>query len=463
MDLHFTNTLSRSKELFKPIGSTVGMYICGPTVYHFAHIGNLRTYVFGDLLRRTLEYNGYKVNHVMNITDVGHLTDDADSGDDKMEKGALREGKSVWDVAKMFTEAVLTDIKNLNVLPPTTYCKATDHIKEQIDLIQQLEAKGFTYIIDDGVYYDTSKFPRYADFAKLKVDELEAGARIEIVAGKKSITDFALWKFSPKNQKRAMEWESPWGVGFPGWHVECSAMAMKYLGETIDIHCGAIDLIPVHHTNEIAQSEAATGKRFVNYWMHGEFIILEKEKMSKSGGSFIVLNNVIEKGMPALAYRFFLLSAQYSAPLSFSWESMENAAKGYASLVSKIQELRNNPTFGNGSDASRFENEFLKNINDDLNMPRAIAVLWDMLKSPDLSNTTKLTTAEKFDQVLGLGIKDISTSFVQVDGDVETFVKERDAARAAKEWKKSDELRDKLVALGYKVLDTKLGTKIEKL
>ncbi|MBL8025455.1 MAG: cysteine--tRNA ligase, partial [Fibrobacteres bacterium] len=406
---------------------------------------------------------GYDVKHIMNITDVGHLQSDADVGDDKMETGSIREGKSVWEIAAMYTDAVMADFKALNILPATIYCKATEHIPEQIELIKRLEAKGFVYTISDGVYFDTSKFPRYADFARIKIDELEAGARVEMTEGKKNVTDFALWKFSPKDHKRQMEWESPWGVGFPGWHIECSAMAMKYLGETFDIHCGGIDHIPIHHTNEIAQTEAATGKKFVNYWLHGEFLVLEKEKMAKSGGNSVILKTLQDRGIPPLAYRFFLLSAHYKAPLTFSWEIIENSLSGYKSLVSKIQELRNNPTAGSGNDSSAFENEFQKHINDDLNMPRAIAVLWDMLKSPELSNAAKLATAEKFDLVLGLGIKDIGSSFVTVDGEAEQLVKDRDAARAAKEWKKSDELRDKLVALGYKVLDTKQGTKIEKL
>ncbi|MFH0919936.1 MAG: cysteine--tRNA ligase [Fibrobacterota bacterium] len=463
MELTFYNTLSRKKELFKPLGKTVGMYICGPTVYHFAHIGNLRTYVFGDILRRTLEYNGFPVNHVMNITDVGHLTSDSDTGDDKMEKGAAREGKTVWEVAKFFTDAVLADLAQMNVLPPTTYCKATDHIPEQIALIRTLEEKGFTYTIDDGIYFDTSKFPRYADFARLRIDELEAGARVEMVAGKRSITDFALWKFSTRDKKRQMEWESPWGTGFPGWHLECSAMAMKYLGETFDIHCGAIDLIPVHHTNEIAQSETATGKRFVNYWMHGEFIVFDNEKMSKSGGTMVVLKNITERGIPAPAYRFFLLSAQYRAPLSFSWETLENSAKGYASLVSKIQELRNNPDAGMGEEASAFETAFLDEINDDLNMPRALAVLWDALKSTALSNRRKLALVEKFDQVLGLGLKDIQGTFVGVSAEIEQLLLERTAARKAKNWAESDHIRDLITQKGYRIIDTKEGAKAEKI
>ena len=274
------NTLQRDKMEFTPLDpqrQKVGMYTCGPTVYNYAHIGNLRTYVFEDILKRTLLYNGFAVQHVMNITDVGHLTDDADQGDDKMEKGAWREGKTVWQIAEKYTRAFQQDIADLNILGPDIWCKATDHIEQQIALVQQLEARGMTYRIDDGIYYDTTKFPAYADFAQLDIDHIRAGARIEMVSGKKNPSDFALWKFSPKTgAKRQMEWESPWGIGFPGWHIECSAMSMHYLGEQFDIHCGGIDHIPVHHTNEIAQVEAVTGQRWVYYWLHGEFLVVGK-------------------------------------------------------------------------------------------------------------------------------------------------------------------------------------------
>jgi len=463
MALKLYNTLSRSLEPFSPLGETVGLYTCGPTVYNFAHIGNLRTFVFEDVLRRVLLYNGYSVNHVMNITDVGHLTSDSDTGDDKMEKGALREGRTVWEIADFYTQAVLDDFRRMNNLPANILCKATDHIPEQIALVATLEQKGFAYVIEDGVYFDTSKFPRYADFARLKVDELEAGVRVEMAVGKRNVTDFALWKFSPKDKKRQMEWDSPWGKGFPGWHIECSAMAMKYLGETFDIHCGGIDHIPVHHTNEIAQTEAATGKPFVRFWLHGEWLITDKEKMAKSGGNFIILKTLEDRGISASAYRFFLLSAHYRSPLSFSWEVIENAKLGYQSLVSKIQELRNNPTAGQGVDASSYEAAFLAEVNEDLNMPRALAVMWDVLKSDRLNHATKLKTVEQFDRVLGLGIASIASSFVTVSGDVEALIRERDEARLSKNWKKSDEVRDSLTRMGYKVLDTKQGTKVEKI
>ena len=310
--LRLFNTLSRSKEDFQTIEQNkVKMYCCGPTVYNYAHIGNLRSYFFEDILKRVLLYNGFEVYHVMNITDVGHLVSDADEGEDKMEKGASREGKSVWDIAAFYTEAFKKDIAMLNILPPSVYCKATDFIKEQIEMIQCLEKKGFTYTTGDGVYYDTSKFEGYGKMALLDIEGLEEGKRIEFSSEKKNKTDFALWKFSPKGQKRQMEWDSPWGVGFPGWHIECSAMSRKFLGDTFDIHCGGIDHVPIHHTNEIAQSEGCTGKKFVNYWLHGEFLIEDKGKMSKSAGEFLRLQTLVDRGYSSIDYRYFLLMTHY--------------------------------------------------------------------------------------------------------------------------------------------------------
>ncbi|OGJ89691.1 MAG: cysteine--tRNA ligase [Candidatus Raymondbacteria bacterium RifOxyC12_full_50_8] len=458
------NTRTRSKEPFVSQGDCVSLYTCGPTVYNFAHIGNLRTFLFEDILKRTLLFNGLKVKHVMNITDVGHLVSDADTGDDKMETGAVREGKTVWDIAAFYTQAVMADFKKLNFIPADIYCKATDHIAEQINLIKTLEDKGYAYIIDDGVYFDTSKFSRYADFARLRIDELEAGARVEMVKGKRQVTDFALWKFSPKDKQRQMEWESPWGKGFPGWHIECSAMAMKHLGETPDIHCGGIDHIPVHHTNEIAQSEAATGKPFANFWLHGEFLVLEKEKMAKSGGNFIILKTLEERGIGPFVYRFFCLSAHYRAPLAFSWEAIQNAQQGYNSLVSKISELRNNPGLGFPTDVQPYEVEFQREINDDLNMPRAIAVLWKVLRSDALQNSQKLALAESFDRVFGLGLGQVSGTFVSdIPAELLQLLNERNQARKAKDWPLSDCLRDTILEKGYKIIDTATGAKLEKI
>ncbi|HLP41986.1 MAG TPA: cysteine--tRNA ligase, partial [Fibrobacteria bacterium] len=315
--LSLYNTASRKQELFETLQpGVVRMYCCGPTVYHFAHIGNLRTYVFEDLLRRTLDYAGYASNHIVNITDVGHLTSDADTGEDKMEKGAAREGKSVWEIADFYTAAFMKDWERLNIVAPSKWTRATDHIPEQIALVEELERKGFTYTIEgDGIYFDTAKFPRYGDFAGLDIQGMQAGARVAVSEGKKSPTDFSLWKFSPKDKRRAMEWDSPWGRGFPGWHIECSAMAMRHLGETLDIHCGGTDHIRVHHTNEIAQSEAATGKPFARFWMHGGWLLEAPTaesgggKMSKSSGEFVTLDVLLQKGYGPMDYRYFCLSA----------------------------------------------------------------------------------------------------------------------------------------------------------
>src|SRR3990172_6122045 len=307
MKLRLFDTYTRSVRDFEPLKpGEVGMYTCGPTVYDYAHIGNLRTYIFEDILRRTLEINGYRVKHVMNITDVGHLTSDADTGEDKMEKGSQRTGKSAWQFADVF----VSDMNHLNLLAPTIWCKSTDHIQEQIDFISCIEDKGFTYKTSDGVYFDTSKLTEYGQLSRLDIDGLQAGTRIEM-GEKRHPTDFALWKFSPRDHKRQMEWESPWGMGFPGWHIECSAMSAKYLGSEFDIHCGGEDHIPVHHTNEIAQSQACFGTRLANFWMHGYFLQLETERMSKSSGAFIRLQDIMDEGDDPLAYRLFSLNAHY--------------------------------------------------------------------------------------------------------------------------------------------------------
>jgi cysteinyl-tRNA synthetase len=451
------NTLSRSTEELKPIKKNkVGMYTCGPTVYNYAHIGNLRTYVFEDILKRVLEYNKYKVRHIMNITDVGHLTDDADAGEDKMEKGSAREGKSAWDIAAFYTKAFKKDLHDLHILPPTKFTKATDNIKEQIALIKQLEKKGFTYTTSDGVYFNTAKLPDYGKLANLKQQELKAGARVEM-GEKKNPTDFALWKFSPANQKRQMEWKSPWGVGFPGWHIECSAMAAKYLGQPFDIHCGGIDHIPVHHTNEIAQSEAATGTPLCNYWMHGEFLITENEKMSKSSGEFLTLEVLKNKGFNPLAYRYLLLQTHYRKQLSFSWESLQAAQNGLNHLHQIIA------GWGKaGAGCPDYEKRFAEAINDDLDTPKALAIMWELIKDPIYPDTSKKRALLKFDAVLGLGLHAIKKHTAKTPAAVEKLIAKRNAARAEKNWKESDVLRAQIEALGYTIKDTVNGTEITK-
>ncbi len=405
MDIIFFNTLGREKQVFNPIvPGKAGMYTCGPTVYNFQHIGNFRTFLFEDFLKRVLLYNDYDVNHIINITDVGHLVSDDDEGEDKMEKGSAREGKSVWEIAEYYTGFYMNDAKLLNILPPTNYTKATDYIPEQIAMVQCLEDKGYTYKTSDGIYFDTSKLSDYGKLANLDIEGLEEGKRIEFSSEKKNKTDFALWKFSPKDQKRQMEWDSHWGRGFPGWHIECSAMSKKFLGETFDIHCGGIDHIPIHHTNEIAQSEACNGKPFVHYWLHGAF--LEDEgKMSKSKGEFITVKTLTDRGYSPLDYRYLCLGTHYRKRLLFSWEGLDAAKSALARLRSRITEIKKNIDSDEGSrfaeDSNVYANRFLQSINDDLNMPQALAVLWDMLKS-GMFEFEKLELVNKFDKVLGL-------------------------------------------------------------
>lgn len=469
--LQLYNTLTRRKELFKPIHEhEVGLYTCGPTVYHYAHIGNLRTYIFEDILRRTLEFNGYNVKHVMNITDVGHLTDDADSGEDKMEKGAAREHKSVWDIAALYTEAFKQDLRDLNIHEPTIWCKATDHIPEQIQHIQQLEHKGFTYTTSDGVYFDTTKLSDYGKLAKLDIAGLQAGARIE-TGEKKHATDFALWKFSPSTGSglpaRAMEWDSPWGTGFPGWHIECSAMSLKYLGEQFDIHCGGIDHVPVHHTNEIAQNEGVLGHQTVNYWLHGEFLLTNDDRMGKSKGNFLTLQTLKEKNYDPLAYRFFCLGAHYRAKLNFTFEALDGATNSLNNLRSRIAESASLKASQHSIPTeidTKVMEEFTMAINDDLDTPKALAVMWGMLKSP-LDPGKKLATIFEMDKVLGLHLagyyEDVISAEANIPPEVVELAEEREIARDAKEWAAADRLREKIERLGYSIEDAKDGPKIK--
>ena len=378
--IYLYNTLTRKKEVFKPLSKKeVGLYTCGPTVYNFAHIGNLRTYLFEDVLKRVLEYNGYKVRQVMNVTDVGHLTGDMDMGEDKMEKGAAREGKSAWEIADFYLQAFKKDLAALNILEPTTWCKATDNILEQIEMIEILEKKGFTYQTSDGIYFDTAKVKKYNKLSHLPLADLQEGARVEKNLEKKNPTDFALWKFSPMGAKRQMEWESPWGVGFPGWHIECSAMSLKYLAGELDIHCGGMDHINVHHTNEIAQSEAATGKPFFNYWLHGAFLnIVGGKKMAKNDGNFLTLEKTfIERQINPLVYRFAILNSHYRKPMEYSEEIINNAQKGFEHLRHQVNDLGT----AVGKISSGFKKKFLAAINDNLNMPQALAITQEVLKS----------------------------------------------------------------------------------
>lgn len=465
MTVRLYNTLSREKEVFVPIRpNAVGLYTCGPTVYNYAHIGNLRTFLFEDVLKRILSYNGFSVKHVMNITDVGHLTGDRDMGEDKLEKGAQQEGKSAWEIAAYYTEAFKTDMEGLHILPPTIWCRATDTIPEQIALIQTLEEKGFTYRTSDGIYFDTARFPDYTRLSHQNLDALQEGARVEKNPEKRNATDFALWKFSPPGVQRQMEWASPWGTGFPGWHIECSAMSMKYLGDQLDIHCGGTDHIDVHHTNEIAQSEAATGKPFFNFWMHGAFLIIAGgKKMAKSEGNFLTLENAFVKNhIDPLAYRYATFLTHYRKPMEYSPEAIEAALNGLQHLRNQVRTLKDEAgdALDRGAVDAAYREKFLAEINDDLNMPRAMAVVQELLKS-DLPAADKLASLYDFDRVLGFDLAQVDQAD-RLPEEIQHLAEERLAARAAKNWALSDELRDAIQARGYRVQDTPQGTKVFK-
>lgn len=455
------NTLSRKKELLLPIKkNSVSMYTCGPTVYNFAHLGNLRTYVFEDLLKRVLEYNNLEVKHVMNITDVGHLTGDRDMGEDKMERESKKEGKTAWEIADFYTKAFFEDTEKLNIIKPDIVCKATDHIKEQIEMIKTLEEKGFTYKTSDGIYFDTSKVSDYTKLSHQNIEALKEGARVEKNEEKKNPTDFALWKFSPKDEKRQMEWPSPWGTGFPGWHLECSAMSVKYLGSHFDIHAGAVDFINLHHTNEIAQTESATGvKPWVNFWLHGEFLNLDKgRKMSKSAGDIVTLTNTfLEKGIDPLVFRFVCLNTHYRKAMEWNDEVASSSAHAFEVLRRKISALGDKT----GKISVEWKDKFITAINDDLNMPQALAVLNEMLKS-ELSPAEKFSTALDFDKVFGLGLDKIKEEKMEIPEEIKKLVLERKEAREKKDWAKSDDIRKIIEQKGYLLKDSEEKTEIIK-
>ena len=463
MKMQLYNSLERKKSEFSPIQpGKVGLYTCGPTVYNFAHIGNLRTYIFEDILKRVLRYNDFQVKHVMNITDVGHLTGDRDMGEDKMEKGARREGRTAWEIAEFYTRAFESDIALLNIIEPDIWVKATDTISDQIELIKILEAKGYTYRTGDGIYFDTARFKGYTRLSHQNIESLREGARVEKNPEKRTATDFALWKFSPEGVRRQMEWDSPWGTGFPGWHIECSAMSMKYLGEQLDIHCGGTDHIDVHHTNEIAQSEAATGSKFFNFWMHGAFLIIAGgKKMAKSEGNFLTLQNAfVNKGISPLVYRFAAFQTHYRKPMEYSEESIQAARNGLQHLQNQVRQTAQNSTGQKGAVQEEFKTKFLEAINDDLNMPRAMAVVQEMLKS-SMGDADKHATILDYDRVLGLSLDQVD-KLEELPQEINSLVAERQAARDAKDWAASDRLRDTIQDLGYLVQDTKEGMQVIK-
>ncbi len=456
MNLRLYDTYTRSLREFEPIHpEEVGLYTCGPTVYDYAHIGNFRTYIFTDILRRVLAINGYSVKHVMNITDVGHLTSDADEGEDRMEKGSRRTGMTAWEIAELYTQEFKLDLERLNILEPTIWCRATDHISDQIEVIQCIEKNGYTYRTSDGIYFDTSKMRDYGLLARLDIEGLQAGARIDI-GEKRHLTDFALWKFSTPDQKRQMEWDSPWGVGFPGWHIECSAMSAKYLGPLFDIHCGGEDHISVHHTNEIAQTQACYGTRLANFWMHGYFLQIDEARMGKSAGNFLRLETLIDMGYDPLAWRMFCLNAHYRAKLNYTVDGLDGA------MISLDRLRKAAYDWGEPSVVDEeYVAKFLETVNDDLNMPRAMALTWDLVKS-DLPNGTKKATILYFDQILGLRLDEWEPIEEIIPDEIMELVQKRQEARQDKRWKDADALRDEVSVAGFEIEDTPQGPRVKR-
>lgn len=480
-DLVLHNTLTREKEVFAPAdGHTVRMYCCGPTVYNFAHIGNLRTYIFEDLLHRTLKFHGWGVDHVMNITDVGHMTSDSDAGEDKMQKAVERENKDPYEIARFYEAKFFEDSAKLNIIKPGVAPRATEHVEAMIKLIQRLEAQGFTYETAEGIYFDTAKDADYGKLARLDLGAQKEGARedVNIDPGKRHPADFILWFTNKPNH--VMKWASPWGVGYPGWHIECSAMSMEYLGETLDIHCGGIDHIPVHNTNEIAQSECATGHPFARFWVHGAFLNVSGKKisksdeedeeggggavtgrtavkMAKSGENFLTVDRLIEKGYDPLAYRYLCLTAHYRSELAFSWGSMDAVTK----TLGKVYELKARADSDALGDAeyAQARAAIADAINDDLNVPKAVGLLHEY-KSYRLWR--------EFDSILGLDIEARSRDIAPTEGtdglpaDIAALAEQRDAARKARDWAQSDALRTQIESLGYTVGDSPTGTVVKR-
>jgi cysteinyl-tRNA synthetase len=469
MTISLHNTLSRTVEPFEPIDSKqVRMYCCGPTVYNYAHIGNLRTYVFEDILRRTLEFAGYSVRHVMNVTDVGHLTDDGDTGEDKMVKSSQETGLDVYEIARLYTDAFFADTDALHILRPHVACRATQHIQDMIDLIKRLEEKGHTYISGGNVYFSIDTFSRYGELARLNLENLQSGARIDVDENKRNPKDFVLWFTRSKFENQVMLWDSPWGKGYPGWHIECSAMSMKYLGESFDIHCGGIDHIPVHHTNEIAQSEAATGKRWVKYWIHGEFLINETGKMSKSKGEFLTLSVLKEHGYDPMDYRYFCLGGHYRSQLVFSWNSMDAAKNARKNLMKQIRQVKqeaNEPAQKLSPEAQEYLEMFSNHLGNDLNAPRGLATLWDLLKDRRVDAHEKLACIYRMDKILGLdldAVEEAEEVMSEIPSEIQHLVDERSEAKRQKNYHRADELRAIVEQAGYRLTDTSDGTVVSK-
>ena len=469
--LVFYNTLSRCKEEFKPIENGVAkMYACGPTVYNYAHIGNLRTYIFEDVLKKTLKLNGYKVLHVMNITDVGHLTGDGDDGEDKIGKAARERKKSVQEIAEFYTDAFMNDVRELNIELPDVICKASEHIGDMIELIKRLEKGGHTYVSNGNVYFSIDTIGDYGKLARLRLDDLQSGKRVGIDSAKTNPNDFVLWFTKSKFQNQAMKWDSPWGEGYPGWHIECSAMSMKYLGEHFDIHCGGVDAIPVHHTNEIAQSEAATGKKWVNYWLHGEFLLSEKGKMSKSSGEFTTLFSLKNAGIAPLAYRYFCLQSHYRKQLQFSEDALRGCQTALNGLYEKVARI-----VGNVKDRKSFssddakalaalEDEFDGYLYDDLSTSRAVSLLNKVIGSSEVSDALKKKFVEHADAVFSLDLlSGCEKKVVEIPDEVRALADERAKAKKAKDFASADSIRNKIMELGFSIKDTAGGYELSRI
>ncbi len=467
--LYIKNTLTRELEEFVPLSKDqVTIYTCGPTAYDFAHIGNLRAYVFSDILKRTLLLNGYDVNHTINITDFGHLSGDGDDGEDKMVIAIKREGKphtmaSVKEIAQIYSEAFKQDMDALGIMPPTQYTPASDFINEEIALVKELDQKGYTYTTSDGVYFDISHFPTYGRLGNINLEALKEGARVAANPEKKHPADFAVWKFGE------LGWESPWGKGFPGWHIECTAMAFATLGNQIDIHTGGIDHIATHHNGEIAQAEAATGKTYVKYWMHNAFITLDQKRIGKSVGNAIYLKTLVEHGYDPLAYRYWLLTGHYSSPMDFTFEALDGAKQAHFKLRRFVYGDLKDVTPGTIDE--NYTMEFFAAINNDLDTPAAIALLWQLVKDKNISDEDKLATIRFFDTTLNLGLSEENDeaahnlgviSLESLSPELQSLIKDREKARSEKRWADADILRQQINNHGYLVVDTEDGTVITK-
>ena len=458
------NTLSRKKEDFSPIeGNTTRIYSCGPTVYGYAHIGNLRTYVFMDELRRVLRWDGYDLQHAMNITDVGHLVSDSDDGEDKMAKTAREQKKTPWEIAAFYTEQFLKDIDRLNIGRPEVICKATDHIREMIDYVVALVERGFAYETSDGIYFDIQRLPDYGKLSRANLEEQQAGARVEVNSEKRHPADFALWKKAPK--EHIMQWESPWGMGYPGWHIECSAMGLKYLGEEFDIHTGGVDAIPIHHENEIAQAEGLFGHPAAKTWMHGEFMLVDNGKMSKSLGNTYTIDQLIERGYDPLDFRYFCLGAHYRNKLNFTFEGMDAAKSGLRNLRTAVCSHKDAKAELPAGERESLKAAFDDAINDDLNIPKALGVVWNAARRGEKSHGIYELMLE-FDKVLGIDIarepeKPAEEEFTP-DAELQALIDARTAAKKAKNWAEADRIRDELAAQGIKLIDTPNGVKAIK-